>query len=377
MSNVAAYLCANYDDNEVLSAVTRAVNAAGGLDWVTPGMRVAVKVNLLNGSKPEDAVTTHPAVACAVVKLLRDKGADVVVGDSPSGAMSAARLNSVYNACGMRRVEEFGAALNYDLGQKEMHFNGKSLSEFQCCSFVADADAIINVCKLKTHGMMGMTAAVKNMYGVIPGITKAEYHFRHRGDENFADMLVDLNECFKPRMHIVDAVVAMEGNGPSNGHPRHVGLIAASTSPYALDEFCAGVIGIDPKTVPTMAAAAKRGLSPAELTVIGDGADVRVEDFELIEERRSVLFGGEKGFARLRGQVMQNVLGARPVVLKDDCIGCGKCAQVCPAKAISIKNKLPVIKRSACIYCFCCQELCPKGAMRVTRTALARLLGKI
>ncbi len=370
-------MCGSYDENEVFAAVSRAVEAAGGFGWVTPGMKVAVKVNLLNGSKPEAAVTTHPAVACAVVRLLKDRGADVVVGDSPGGPMSVARLNSIYSVCGMDAVTKYGAVLNQDVGQKERHFDGVSLSDFNCCSFIDEADAVVNVCKLKTHGMMGMTAAVKNIYGVIPGITKAEYHFRHRGDEHFANMLVDLNQCFRPRMHIVDAVDAMEGNGPSNGSPRRVGLIGACQSPYDLDEFLAGVIGISPADVPTMVAAHKRGLVDLSAQVTGDAAGMKIPDFKLITERRSVLFGGEKGFARLRGAVMQTVLGARPSVQKDECIGCGKCAEACPAKAITMKNRLPVIKRSQCIYCYCCQEMCPKGAMLVKRSSLARLLSKM
>ena len=92
----------------------------------------------------------------------------------------------------------------------------------------------------------------------------------------------------------------------------------------------------------------------------------------------SVFFhkAGTGFIGKIVDSVMFHALTPCPKVQKNDCIGCGKCAKICPAKAISMQNKLPVIDRKACIHCFCCQEFCPKGAMGVSRPVIARLLNK-
>ena len=227
-----------------------------------------------------------------------------------------------------------------------------------------NADVIINFCKLKTHGMMGMSSAVKNMFGVIPGTIKPEFHFRYPKYEDFADMLVDLNEYFKPQLSIVDAVVGMEGNGPTSGTPKQVGLLLASNSPYDLDLVCAKIMGLERKDVPTLEAAYQRKLAPATCEEVSCNMDVEkliVKDYKTLP-------------TKLLGKVMQKALRSVPLVHKNLCIGCGKCAEICPMKTISIENKKAIIHRKNCITCFCCQEFCPKGAIKVKRPLIAKVL---
>ena len=249
---------------------------------------------------------------------------------------------------------------------------------FTYTRWLDDADAIIDFCKLKSHGMMTMSAAVKNLFGTIPGTMKPEYHFRFPEERDFADMLVDLNEYFRPRLSIADAVVGMEGNGPTAGTPRPIGALLASKSPYALDLACAEVIGVTMNDVPTLRAACERGLAPADvsgLTVYGDLTALKISDFQNILSHRSLRFeGAGGGGGRLVGAALGKLLSSRPKVKKADCAGCGLCARICPAKAIQIEKKLPHIDRGKCIRCFCCQEFCPKGAMKVHRPPVARLL---
>ena len=203
------------------SKMRRALDANGGLDFVRPGMRVAVKVNLVTAMKPDSAATVHPAVVCALVRLLREKGADVVGGDSPGGVYSAAYLRLLYDVCGLRGVEKAGRQLNDDFSQIEAEYpEARQAKRFPYTAYLAKADAIIELCKLKTHGMMELSCSVKNMFGVIPGTVKPEFHYRYPRAEDFADMLVDLYEYTKPRICICDAVVGMEGNGPTQGRPR-------------------------------------------------------------------------------------------------------------------------------------------------------------
>ncbi|MBR1457273.1 MAG: DUF362 domain-containing protein, partial [Oscillospiraceae bacterium] len=240
--DVALAPCESYEDAAVEAALREAVEAAGGLDFVRPGMRIAVKANLVSAMKPDAAATVHPAVVCALVKLLRERGAEVVIGDSPSGLYNAAALRHTYEVCGLRRAEALGAALNDDFSQAEADFSGAvQARRFPYTAYLGKADAIVDLCKLKTHGMMGMTNAVKNFFGAIPGTIKPEFHYKYPRAEDFADMLVDLYEYFRPRLCVCDAVVGMEGNGPTQGSPRAIGCLAVSRSGHALDLVCAGL----------------------------------------------------------------------------------------------------------------------------------------
>ena len=255
MAEVSIVHCEKYDMETAEAALLQVLEPLGGLDWVKSGMRVAIKANLVSFLKPEAAATTHPVLLCALTKLLVQRGAQVVVGDSPGGLYTPAYVNRVYAATGVGAVEEFGGRLNRNFEQKTAHFpEAIAAKTFQYTAYLDEADAIINFCKLKSHGMMSLSAAVKNMFGTVPGTVKPEYHFRFPDPMDFAGMLLDLNRFFKPKLCIVDAVVAMEGNGPTAGKPRPLGAILAGTDPSKLDLVCARVIGLDPQRVPTRAA---------------------------------------------------------------------------------------------------------------------------
>ena len=374
--------CGSYSEEEVFPALEQALAPLGGLDWVAPGMKIAVKVNLVSSAKPEQAVTTHPGLVCALVKLLASRGADVVVGDSPGGLYNAAHLNRVYAAAGMKAVEHWGGRLNQDFTEREASFpQGKVCRQFQYTAWLDGADAIIDFCKLKTHGMMAMTCGAKNMFGAIPGTVKTECHFRYQDPRDFARMIVDLAEYFKPRLTIVDAVECMEGNGPTGGTPRHMGVVLAGENPHKVDLVCAGLIGLKREEVPTLEAALERGLIPpsaGELTVEGDPGAFAVSDFQLIGTSNSHLFRGDGTslLRRLKGAAMERLLAQRPQLEPSKCVGCGLCRNVCPARAITMAGNRPRIDRKACIRCFCCQEFCPESAMKVRRTAVARLLDR-
>ena len=374
--------CKSYEEAEVSAALQAAIDAAGGLAWVTPGMRVALKLNLVSAMKPEQAATVHPAVVCALVKLLTARGAHVILGDSPGGLYTAAHLQRVYDVTGLRAAEALGAELNADFSVCPVSYpEAAQARSFTMTAYLKQADAIIDVCKLKTHGMMGMTNAVKNFFGIIPGTMKPEYHYKYPKAADFADMLVDLCEYCKPRLCICDAVVCMEGNGPTQGTPVHLGAIAAAYSSHKLDLLCADLIGLTAKDVPTLAAALARGLIPptaAELHVCGDYAALRKPDFDVPEAQKPIaaFHVGSGIIGKITASIARRAFRSDPSVHAPECIGCGKCANICPAKAINMKNKLPKIDRSACIHCFCCQEFCPKGAMKVRRTFIARLLNR-
>lgn len=378
ISSVYYSPCADYEPAKVQAALSDLMEKSGGLSWVRPGMTVAIKANLVSLLRPERAATTHPALLCALTRMLCALGAKVVVGDGPGGLFSAAYVNKIYSSSGMGEAERAGAVLNRNFTERRASFpNGKVLHEFTYTAWLDDADAIINFAKLKTHGMMGMSACVKNMFGTVPGTTKPEYHYRFPDPADFADMLIDLNEYFKPRLNLIDAVVGMEGNGPTSGVPRPIGLILASQSPYALDLTCARLIGLKTADAPTLKAAQARSLAPLSAEdAAGEEIFKRyaVPSFAKAAPH-SMTFEGNGWYGKLFGNVAKAALRNRPMVLPNVCAGCGKCARICPANAITMdKNHLPRIDRKKCICCFCCQEFCEKAAMRVHRPLAARML---
>lgn len=377
MNDVNIVKCEDYSAQNVERAFDELIDLIGGLDWVKKDMKIAIKANLVTFMKPEAAATTHPALLCELVKRLTERGAKVVVGDSPGGIYNQAYVGRVYAATKIDEVKKYGASLNENFEQSEAKFeNGKVLKDFPYTSYLDDVDVIINFCKLKTHGMMGMSAAVKNLFGTIPGIKKPEFHYRYPDHTDFANMLIDLNEYFKPKLCIVDAVVGMEGNGPTAGTPKQIGAILASDNPYKLDLACASIIGLTKDDVPTLSESFNRGLIPEsvnELIINDDITKYHIADYENVQTHRALKFEDKK---TLFGRAATKLLQAKPKLEKDLCVGCGKCAEVCPAKAIQIVDKKAKIDRKKCIKCFCCQEFCPKGAMKVKRTVVAKILTK-
>lgn len=379
MYDVSIVKCDSYAPEDCERALSAVLEPLGGLDWVRSGMRIVIKANLVSAMKPDAAATTHPALLRALTQALQARGASVVIGDSPGGLYNEAYLNRVYRVTGM---EETGAELNRDFSQRDAVFPEAHVARhFTYTAYLDNADAIISFCKLKSHGMMSLSAATKNLFGAIPGTMKPEYHFRYPDPLDFAGMIVDLNSYFKPRLYLVDAVEAMEGNGPTAGTPRHMGALLAGTDGHRLDLVCAALIGLEPMAVPTLRAAANYGFigeTADDVTVAGCLADFILPDFQRIERGRGLQFEtllpGALGTAF--GKVAQKALRSSPRLKKKLCVGCGKCAEICPAKAITIAEKKAVIAREKCIRCFCCQEFCPKGAMQVHRPLPARILNR-
>ncbi|MBQ4566053.1 MAG: DUF362 domain-containing protein [Oscillospiraceae bacterium] len=381
MSDVSIVRCEEYELEGCTRALLAAMEPFGGLDWVKEGMRIVIKANLVEAMKPEKAGTTHPVLLTALTKLLKEKGAHVVIGDSPGQLFNATVLNHVYAVCGLGEAEAAGAELNRNFEQKSVFFpEAKVAKSFTVTDYLENADAIISFCKLKSHGMMTMTAATKNLFGAVPGTMKPEYHFRFHNPMDFADMILDLNEYFKPRLYLVDAIMGMEGNGPTAGTPRKIGAVLAAENCHKLDLVCAKLIGAEPMAVPTLKAAFDRGLCPQSAEEVEvQGELCPVEGFVLPPQNKSLQFEnflpGKLGV--VFGKIAKKALQASPKLKEPDaCIGCLRCARLCPAKAITMVKKKPKIDKKKCIRCFCCQEFCPKGALKVHRPLIARILNR-
>jgi uncharacterized protein (DUF362 family)/ferredoxin len=367
-ATVALAKCSTYEQG-LTSALSRLLSEIGGVGaFVSPGQKVLVKPNLLTDRTPAEAVTTHPEVVRAIVRLLRKSGADPFVADSPA---SSARLRRVWDRTGFGAMctEEDVPLVNLEkTGSVRVNANGRS---FNVARAVLDADAIINVPKLKTHVLTVLTCAVKNMYGAIPGYQKTNLHKRHPKPFEFGRLVTDVYTQVRPVLNIADAVVGMEGDGPSGGKPVELGFLAASADGFALDLTMCRILRIKPASVPYLSpvVGSGAGAGVGRITLRGaDVADITPRSFALPGRLPLHLL------PRWAVKLADPLLWIRPVI-SDTCLVCGRCVEACPTVSLVIGNEQkPVLVPETCIGCCCCHEVCPENAVEMKQSPLLNFL---
>ena len=377
MSKVFVGKCDSYNSDLVKAQVRRIFDELNVSDKIFKGAKVAIKPNLLMKKDISTATTTHPVVLEQVILYLQNLGAEVVIVESPGGPYNKTMLKRVYDGCGITEVaERTGATLNYDLSQSEADVeNFSMMKKVTVLSPLVDADVVINIAKLKTHGMMVYTGAVKNMFGSVPGVLKAEYHMRYPDYNNFANALIDVFLAIKPSINLIDGIDGMEGHGPSSGTVRHIGVIMGSEDAFSMDVVATNIIGLDVERIPILNCAVERNICPkniSEVELCGDiSKDFKLDNYEMPNIETSAILNvqGSKVFGWI-----SKYLVPKPKVIKTGCVGCGECASSCPAKTIEMKDKKAIIDTSKCIKCFCCQELCPKGTIKIVKPMVSKLI---
>ncbi len=360
------------------------------------GKKVVIKPNLVAKKSPDDPAIVNPALIECVIGWLRSLGADdITLAESPGGVYSVSRLKGIYSASGVDKIAEAAdAKLNFDLGYKEIsHPTGKICRLFEIIDPILSADVIVDLCKLKTHALTGMSAAIKNLFGTVPGIVKFEMHSRYPDYEVFASMLVDLCEMLASRaqfISVTDAIIGMEGNGPTAGTPRQIGKLLVSQNPFASDVVGAHIIDCESK-IPMVNEAVARGYAPdsfAECSVVAvGGAEVSSMKIKNYRQPDSTKHNPIEVLRKFAGGRIYKLFEPYPVIDYSKCVACGECAASCPRHTIVMTDKseikgasriaakkAPVIVRDGCIRCFCCQELCPKGIIKIRKNPITRFL---
>lgn len=374
--------CKEYNYSLVKKSIEQSFENLGGIDkYINKDDTILLKLNLLMKKKPEDATTTHPIFAKALAQTIIEYGAKVIIGDSPGGPFNVNLLKGVYKACGIEEIaKDVGAKLNYNTNSVEIkNENGLILKKITAIEVLNEVDKVISVSKLKTHGMMMFTGAVKNMFGVVAGLEKAEYHVRMPENVDFSNALVDICMASKPILSFMDGIVGMQGEGPSAGDARDIGVVIASTSPYHLDVVATNIIGLKPVKVPTIQRCVERNLCLGtfeDIELKGDNIEnFRIDDFIIPEIRSLDLLDGK--LPKFLREILNNLLQPKPIFIHDKCVGCRDCANNCPPKVIEMIDNRPIVDLDGCIRCFCCQELCPVEAVDIKRPLLMKLLAKL
>jgi len=344
------------------------------------GKNVVIKPNFVAAVNPDTASITNPLVVTACAKIIKEFNGQVLIAESPGGLYTENILKNLYNSTGILDLaNNYGIELNYDVSYGPMPAkNGKSSRYFEIIRPILDADIIVDVSKLKSHTLTQLSANVKNLFGCIPGVFKAEQHARFKNQEDFMVALVDLAEeiCNQKKVIcITDAIVGMEGNGPTGGTPKKIGCLLASDNIFEADLICARLVNQfddekETKRVRMLAEAYERNLCPSsssEVEVVGDDYNSLIaKDFIQPDTNLKKWF-----------DVIPKWLSPKPQITVK-CIGCGKCAQVCPAKTIKIIDtngkKKAKINYHNCIHCFCCQELCPLHAVSIHKNFVFKIL---
>jgi uncharacterized protein (DUF362 family)/Pyruvate/2-oxoacid:ferredoxin oxidoreductase delta subunit len=371
MNKVSLVKCNDYNFKEVKTALLESFNNLGGIGkYIKKDMQIALKPNLLMPCNPNSAATTDPIIIHALSDLILKEGAHVSIVESPGGPYIKANLRKVYKTCRIENItQKANIALNYDLDVEMIRISeGQVLKKIEIIKPLLEADLVINLPKLKTHSQMTYTGAVKNMFGAVPGVKKAEYHFRMSQYDYFANALIDIFLSVKPGLSIMDAVIGMDGYGPSAGNPKRLGFIAASENAFDLDFTCLHIVGIKPESVPITKQAIKRGLCSSDIKQIelcGEELNnIRISAFNVPKAGRlsSINFTNNRFY-----NLMLNILKPKPVFNHKICTGCEICANNCPAKIITVKNRHPKLNLSKCIRCFSCKELCPQHAVTIKK----------
>ncbi len=376
---VAIKKCGSYEKQLVHDAVKALLEPLGGMKaFVNEGNKVLIKPNMLSCKEPERAATTHPAVIEAVVRECFAAGAlEVFVGDSPPAIFG--KTEDFWQKTGFAEATEAagGKLLCFEKDEKEnivLKVLGKEVTA-SVIKTVFDADVVISISKMKTHNLTRITGAVKNNFGFIPGFAKALWHKKFTRVEEFSAFVTELARALPVKLHIMDGIEAMDLQGPASGRVKKNNVLIASESPVAVDMGFCKVVGLKPKTVPIMKYCKKIGWGPADFAdveFVGTPIEECLVKGYVVPPAPPIYLVPDFVL-----ELIKKMIWTGPVLKSGKCAKCGRCKNICPAKAIEVGEKPASFDRTKCISCFCCMEVCPVEAIEMKASPLMKIILKL
>ncbi|MFH0840328.1 MAG: DUF362 domain-containing protein [Candidatus Omnitrophota bacterium] len=368
MSKVSIVKCSDYDPNKVEAAVFRSVELLGGIEsFVKKGDTVLIKPNLLSARRPEEVVCTHPEVVRAAIRLVKKAGAEALVGDSPGTFLGTKAIEEVYEKTGIKGIAE-------EEGVKLVKLNkSRMVGGYPIAIEALEASFILSLPKLKTHTLTVITGAIKNTFGMVPGLFKSQCHKKSPQPKNFVKILLDVYEIAKPGLSIMDGIIGMDGEGPAAGKAVNTGIVAASADGVSLDAVISKIAGVPTSKDIIVNEARRRNAGEVDLNKI----EVLGEPIEMVKFKKfrlPVTASAVNALPDFIMDLMRGVLNFRPFIDEKTCVKCGICKDACPVDAITISKTESRIYDNICIKCFCCHEMCPHKAIYIKKGLLTRLL---
>ena len=365
---VSLHKCTSYDSQMVRDNLIKIFDDFGGINkFVKKGQNVFLKINLVEKYNPEKACTTHPTVVRELAKLIVEAGANCVVGDSPAVFYNKQHVSKVYDVCKITTaLEGTGATLNDNFNSSLVKTNnGKMSKEIELIDAAMKADVIINCTKFKSHTLTGHTGAVKNLFGLIPGLIKTQMHSNYPKMHDFMDFLIDIEQTASNKIafHLIDGIIGMEGPGPTSGTPISCNCLIGAINPYAADLCEVKLMGLEATDSPLLVCAKERNIiDDFNLEVFGENLnEMIVPNFKNI---KVAITDSAHVIPKIFQPLFRRFFRKLPIINAHKCKGCQKCFNHCPNKAIVMKKRkngtqFAKVNYNMCISCFCCQELCP------------------
>ena len=366
---VAYARCASYADRRILKesiekALAVQLEDFGGVS----GKKIMLKPNLLAWRRKEDIACVHPAFVVESARAFLDAGAsEVAIIENPEVQTAPAIIKSMGIAGELAAMNVKVA--NFERFAKISPPENVRFKNIEAAQEYLEFDAVCDIAKAKTHGMMKLTLCVKNLFGLVKGSERMGWHLAVGRDfAMFADMLLDIYLTVRPQFNLLDAITCMEGNGPGSGSPAERGFIAGASDSLALDSSVAPLLGVDDLLI--LKNAERRGL----LVPFVNTGDVPERNPFLLPDPPGMLTEWGVFLPPFLKGWLRNYVISKPLLDPVKCIGCGLCVKMCPPQSLKLKDGRPVFDLPNCIRCYCCQEHCPKGAIIPKKTLPMRCM---
>lgn len=367
MKNVYLESCNEYNLDKIKSILIpmfQAMEKENNL--LQPGCKVVIKPNLVSARSIHQAATTHPTIIEAIIEICLEKGCIVTIAESPAGKMDEAKMRLVFEKTGLREVaNRHHVELKMSDESIEIPLKNHPATKVDVLKSIVYADVVINCCKLKSHSYTVFTGAVKNNFGVMPGLTKAQIHAKYPRRAAFGQFIADLADTIAPQFNIMDAIVGMHKEGPTNGVPIELHRILASTDCFALDEVAMQMVNVDSAKTPIQAAAYQMKL--IDRTQVNPIFSSSIHEFKIKGFITPQHLTGLLKMMPSLSEAISKWTAAYPIVQPELCIGCQECIKDCPQFTIELINHKAHVNRKNCIRCYCCQEVCPANAIDIKR----------